>query len=128
MQCIQTLTEHTSVVMSVLCWDQFLLSCSLDQQLKVCLTSMIYKDFCGCVCVTVYCARTVNLFSSNCLVCAGLGCYSKWKLGSNIYSQGRTCMLFMFQYMSSLFGYIAIPALIKNKIGIFKFPRRNIEG
>ncbi|KAG4952551.1 hypothetical protein AAZX31_16G176200 [Glycine max] len=35
LQCLQTLTEHTSVVMSVLCWDQFLLSCSLDKTVKV---------------------------------------------------------------------------------------------
>ncbi|KAL9240417.1 hypothetical protein vseg_014641 [Gypsophila vaccaria] len=35
LQCIQTLTDHTSVVMSVLCWDQFLLSASLDQTVKV---------------------------------------------------------------------------------------------
>lgn len=35
LQCIQTLTEHTSVVMSLLCWDQFLLSCSLDKTIKV---------------------------------------------------------------------------------------------
>lgn len=35
LQCIQTLKEHTSVVMSVLCWDQFLLSCSLDKTIKV---------------------------------------------------------------------------------------------
>ncbi|KAI3925749.1 hypothetical protein MKX01_003308 [Papaver californicum] len=27
--------DYTSVVMSVLCWDQFLLSCSLDQTIKV---------------------------------------------------------------------------------------------
>ncbi|KAK2985076.1 hypothetical protein RJ640_022954 [Escallonia rubra] len=35
LQCVQTLTEHTSVVMSVLCWDQFLISCSLDSTVKV---------------------------------------------------------------------------------------------
>ncbi|GAB2265276.1 hypothetical protein Dimus_000343 [Dionaea muscipula] len=35
LQCLQTLTEHKSVVMSVLCWDQFLLSCSLDKTIKV---------------------------------------------------------------------------------------------
>ncbi|KAL8148212.1 zinc finger CCCH domain-containing protein 48-like [Apium graveolens] len=35
LQCVQTLTEHSSVVMSVLCWDQFLLSCSLDKTIKV---------------------------------------------------------------------------------------------
>ncbi|KAL6004660.1 hypothetical protein ACLOJK_005215 [Asimina triloba] len=34
-QCLQTLMDHTSVVMSLLCWDQFLLSCSLDQTIKV---------------------------------------------------------------------------------------------
>ncbi|MCL7051545.1 hypothetical protein MKW94_004299 [Papaver nudicaule] len=35
LQCIYTLTDHTSVVMSVLCWDQYLLSCSLDKTIKV---------------------------------------------------------------------------------------------
>lgn len=35
LQCIQTLTDHTSVVMSVLIWDHFLISCSLDQSIKV---------------------------------------------------------------------------------------------
>ncbi|XP_022724808.1 zinc finger CCCH domain-containing protein 48-like isoform X2 [Durio zibethinus] len=35
LQCLQTLTEHTNVVMSLLCWEQFLLSCSLDQTIKV---------------------------------------------------------------------------------------------
>lgn len=35
LQCVQTLKEHSSVVMSVLCWDQFLLSCSLDKTIKV---------------------------------------------------------------------------------------------
>lgn len=35
LQCIQTLTDHTDVVMSVLCWDQFLLTCSLDKTIKV---------------------------------------------------------------------------------------------
>ncbi|CAN4080779.1 unnamed protein product [Withania somnifera] len=34
LQCLQVLTDHTSVVMSVLCWDQFLLSCSLDKTIK----------------------------------------------------------------------------------------------
>jgi len=34
-QCLQTLRDHTSVVMSLLCWDQFLLSCSLDSTVKV---------------------------------------------------------------------------------------------
>ncbi|KAM0041386.1 putative transcription factor WD40-like family [Helianthus debilis subsp. tardiflorus] len=35
LQCLQTLTDHRDVVMSVLCWDQFLLSCSLDKTIKV---------------------------------------------------------------------------------------------
>ncbi|XP_048600154.1 zinc finger CCCH domain-containing protein 48 isoform X4 [Brassica napus] len=35
LQCVQTLTEHTSVVMSLICWDQFLLSCSLDNTVKI---------------------------------------------------------------------------------------------
>ncbi|OMP03962.1 Zinc finger, CCCH-type [Corchorus olitorius] len=35
LQCLQTLTKHTDVVMSLLCWEDFLLSCSLDQTIKV---------------------------------------------------------------------------------------------
>ncbi|OIT20967.1 zinc finger ccch domain-containing protein 48 [Nicotiana attenuata] len=34
-QCLQVLTDHTSTVMSVLCWEDFLLSCSLDKTIKV---------------------------------------------------------------------------------------------
>ncbi|KAK6926300.1 Zinc finger, CCCH-type [Dillenia turbinata] len=43
LQCIQTLTDHTSVVMSILCWDKFLLSCSLDKSIKVWFTNEIGK-------------------------------------------------------------------------------------
>lgn len=35
MECLQIMKDHTDVVMSVLCWDQFLLSCSLDGTIKV---------------------------------------------------------------------------------------------
>ncbi|GJT95510.1 reverse transcriptase domain-containing protein [Tanacetum coccineum] len=35
LQCLQTLTGNTSIVTSILCWDQFLLSCSLDKTIKV---------------------------------------------------------------------------------------------
>jgi len=35
MQCIHTLNKHSEIVMSLVCWDQYLLSCSLDQTLKV---------------------------------------------------------------------------------------------
>ncbi|GJZ59751.1 casparian strip membrane protein 1 [Tanacetum coccineum] len=34
LQCLQTLTGNTSIVTSILCWDQFLLSCSLDKTIK----------------------------------------------------------------------------------------------
>lgn len=34
-QCLQVLTDHTSTAMSVLCWEDFLLSCSLDKTIKV---------------------------------------------------------------------------------------------
>ncbi|PSS24341.1 Zinc finger CCCH domain-containing protein [Actinidia chinensis var. chinensis] len=34
-ECIHTLNGHTDVVMSVLCWDSYLLSCSLDGTIKV---------------------------------------------------------------------------------------------
>lgn len=40
LQCMQTLSGHTDVVMSVLCWDQFLLSASLDKTVKVCSSSL----------------------------------------------------------------------------------------
>lgn len=33
-QCVQTLEGHTNVVMDLLCWDSFLLSCSLDGTVK----------------------------------------------------------------------------------------------
>ncbi|XWS48384.1 hypothetical protein CRYUN_Cryun13aG0072000 [Craigia yunnanensis] len=39
LQCLQTLTEHTNDVMSLLCWEQFLLSCSLDKTIKVWLAT-----------------------------------------------------------------------------------------
>ncbi|KAL5980927.1 hypothetical protein ACLOJK_028847 [Asimina triloba] len=35
LQCLETLRGHTSAVTSVLCWDQYLLSASLDQTIKV---------------------------------------------------------------------------------------------
>ena len=34
-QCIQILEGHTNVVMDLLCWEQFLISCSLDGTIKV---------------------------------------------------------------------------------------------
>ncbi|CAK9155775.1 unnamed protein product, partial [Ilex paraguariensis] len=34
-QCIETLNDHADAVMSVLCWDSFLLSGSLDSTIKV---------------------------------------------------------------------------------------------
>ncbi|XP_042480623.1 zinc finger CCCH domain-containing protein 17-like [Macadamia integrifolia] len=34
LQCTHTLRGHTSAVMSVLCWDDYLLSCSLDKTIK----------------------------------------------------------------------------------------------
>lgn len=33
-QCVQMLEGHTNVVMDLLCWDSFLLSCSLDGTVK----------------------------------------------------------------------------------------------
>lgn len=33
--CVQTLQGHTGSVMSVLCWDKYLLSCSMDGTIKV---------------------------------------------------------------------------------------------
>ncbi|ONM18858.1 Zinc finger CCCH domain-containing protein 59 [Zea mays] len=34
-QCVQTLSEHKASVTSVLCWDEKLLSCSLDKTVKL---------------------------------------------------------------------------------------------
>lgn len=34
-QCVQTLEGHTNVVMQLLFWDKFLLSCSLDSTVRV---------------------------------------------------------------------------------------------
>src|SRR4051812_46772330 len=34
-QCNQTLSGHSEVVTSLLCWDQYLISCSLDKTIKV---------------------------------------------------------------------------------------------
>jgi WD40 repeat protein len=34
-QCLQTLEGHSDVVMDLLCWEQFLLSCSLDGTIRV---------------------------------------------------------------------------------------------
>lgn len=36
LQCVQTLDGHTNDVTSVICWDSFLLSGSLDNKIKVC--------------------------------------------------------------------------------------------
>ncbi|GJW47677.1 zinc finger CCCH domain-containing protein 48-like protein [Tanacetum coccineum] len=35
LQCLQTSMDNTSFVMSILCWDQFLLSCLLDKTIKL---------------------------------------------------------------------------------------------
>lgn len=35
LQCVQTLSEHKAAVTSVLCWDEKLLSCSLDKTVKI---------------------------------------------------------------------------------------------
>ncbi|KAJ3701825.1 hypothetical protein LUZ61_005530 [Rhynchospora tenuis] len=35
LECVHTLSDHTDAVMSLLFWDQFLISCSLDQTVKV---------------------------------------------------------------------------------------------
>ncbi|KAJ3680052.1 hypothetical protein LUZ60_016330 [Juncus effusus] len=39
LQCVQTLLDHTNVVMALLWWDQFLLSCSLDNTVKIWVTN-----------------------------------------------------------------------------------------
>ncbi|KAF2320870.1 hypothetical protein GH714_031454 [Hevea brasiliensis] len=35
LQCIHTLNGHVDAVMSLICWDEYLLSCSLDRTIKV---------------------------------------------------------------------------------------------
>lgn len=35
MEAVMTLNGHTDAPMSLLCWDQYLLSCSLDNTIKV---------------------------------------------------------------------------------------------
>ncbi|KAI6705978.1 hypothetical protein NL676_008940 [Syzygium grande] len=35
LECVQELVGHTDVVMSLLCWDEYLISCSLDRTVKV---------------------------------------------------------------------------------------------
>ena len=35
LQCTMTLNEHTDIVTSLICWDQYLLSCSSDCTIKV---------------------------------------------------------------------------------------------
>ena len=35
LQCMMTLNEHSGVVTSLICWDQFLLSGSLDCTVKI---------------------------------------------------------------------------------------------
>lgn len=97
-QCIQTLTDHTSVVMSVLCWDQFLLSCSLDKTIKVSFS--LYA-------IPIYLLKTLYFALHSFLIahlgghwcfrdaimffCAGLGNNRKWKPRSNIFSHWRAC-------------------------------------
>lgn len=43
LQCKETLTDHTPVLMSLICWDQFLLSCLLDNTVKVWSLVTIYQ-------------------------------------------------------------------------------------
>ena len=45
-QCVQTLDGHTGVVMDLLCWDSFLLSCSLDGTVKVSVGAMAALLWC----------------------------------------------------------------------------------
>ena len=56
-QCVQTLEGHTGVVMDLLCWDSFLLSCSLDGTVKASVEAMArFSRVCG---------------GSLCMVCSG---------------------------------------------------------
>lgn len=115
LQCIQILTEHTSVVMSVLCWEQFLLSASLDNTIKV-ITCLLILGICIALwymdlamaslfflfgqwlqCYILICLLLFLVSSDNLLLgCAGVGCYSERKLGNNLYSYWRACMLTVF--------------------------------
>jgi WD40 repeat protein len=84
LQCIQTLSDHTDVVMSVLCWDQFLLSCSLDQTVKVSTHTSLHFINSGNVHI-IHCAFHVYHASNICFV-SGMGSYGQWKLRSDIYT------------------------------------------
>lgn len=84
LQCLQTMTDHTSVVMSVLCWDQFLLSCSLDKTIKV-LAPSLYNF--------VNVVHSFRLWLLILLIHAGVGGYRQWELRSNLHSYWGRCML-----------------------------------
>ena len=117
LQCVQILEEHTSVVMSVLCWDQFLLSCSLDKTIKVHVSNVTLYNIYACIYLKIFLyALGLQLFL--CVVCAGVGCYRKWEFGSNIHSQCRTCMWFMIFYLALLpikkyIFYLALSCILK---------------
>ena len=70
--------------MSVLCWEQFLISCSLDKMVKVgfvlSLVAFVFKHM-----YKLY--RTKSLLPWFVLVSVGVDCYREWKFGSDIYSQ-----------------------------------------
>lgn len=61
LRCLQTLRGHTRDVMSILCWDKFLLSASLDKTLKVGLSPNVlnlyvritFECFACHVCISV---------------------------------------------------------------------------
>lgn len=61
LRCLQTLRGHTRDVMSILCWDKFLLSASLDKTLKVGLSPIVlnlyvritFECFACHVCISV---------------------------------------------------------------------------
>ena len=93
LQCIQTLSDHTDVVMSVLCWDQFLLSCSLDQTIKVSphLRHHFVEQFHKFIYLSILGNSLVKaVHGSNIYFGAGLGSYREWKFRSNIYAQRRS--------------------------------------
>jgi hypothetical protein len=84
LQCIQTLSDHTDVVISVLCWDQFLLSCSLDRTIKVSIHPFLHFVNSGNVHI-IHC--DFHVYHGSIHFASGMGSYREWKLRSDIYTQ-----------------------------------------
>ena len=69
-QCIQTLEAHSDIVTSLLCWKEFLLSCSLDGTIKVCKNAIRF--------IFLYLAERLLVIVAWCAMVTGLGCFYDW--------------------------------------------------